>query len=71
MVKRMLRRKKDTKNSANCNVSSGVSSSKVLVVRGTGGAGAKVTQCAKNSDGAYKQVKTASGAVGYNGISCI
>lgn len=61
--------KKDTKNSANCNVSSGVSASKVLVVRGTGGAGAKVTQCAKNSDGAYKQVKTASGAVGYNGIS--
>ena len=41
----------------------------MLVVRGTGGAGAKVTQCAKNSDGAYKQVKTASGAVGYNGIS--
>lgn len=61
--------KKDTKNSANCNVSSGVSASKVLVVRGTGGAGAKVTQCAKNSDGAYKQVKTASGAVGYNGIT--
>lgn len=62
-------KEEDNSNSANCNVSSGVSSSKVLVVRGTGGAGAKVTQCAKNSDGAYKQVKTASGAVGYNGIS--